>query len=355
MATVDSSNSFNLSEIIKTKTRFGRSVNLERDFYTDISLDGYVLTTTAASSLKRLTDAVCDETATRAWTLTGTFGSGKSTFALFAAKIFNYQNTVDFKQAEKLIKQKDVGFWENNFENSKTKPNFFPILISGSREPLGKAILRGVKSALKNANLDESVEFSVLIEELKNSDNITGKRILELFSKITKAINSSSDQKIGLLVIIDELGKLLEYAALNPQESDIFILQELAEATKNAENPFFLMTILHQAFERYAERLGQREREEWAKIQGRFEDLPFQEPNEQVLHILESVFIQDKKSANYKTLNDFGINLAQTAFDLGLCGLLEKREAVSLLRDCLPLHPTKKIPRLPKTAKIVLE
>lgn len=333
-------NSFKLSEIVETKARFGRSVNLERDFYEDVSLDGYVLTTTALSSLQRLTDALSENAPTRAWTLTGAFGSGKSTFALFASKVFSYERTADFEHSKRLIRQKDVELWKRVFENDETTPKFFPVLISGSREPLAQAILRGTKSALINSSFENFKNSIAEIERLEQSTNVTGKDIVNLFSSISKSINFSSKSKIGLLVIIDEFGKMLEYAALNPQESDIFIFQELAEATKQRNYPFFLITILHQAFERYAERLGRSMRDEWAKIQSRFENLPFQEPNEQVLHILESVFVQNKESANYKTFNNFGIKLAQQAFDLQLCGFLERREAVSLLRNCLPLHPT---------------
>ena len=333
-------NQFKLSDVIETKTRFGRSVNLERDFYSDVSLEGYVLTTTALNSLERLTEAVQNESATRAWTLTGAFGAGKSTFALFAAKILNHQNNADFQHAEQLVKSKSSELWQAIFEKEEIAPRFFPILISGSREPLAKAILRGVKFALGNSKVEKTDAIRIRVSSLAASANVTGKQILELFSDISKTVNRQTKQPVGLLVVIDELGKLLEYAALNPQESDIFLLQELAEATRKNETPFFLMTILHQAFERYAERLGRREREEWTKIQGRFEDLPFQEPNEQVLHILQSVFVQNKKSPDYKTLNDYGIKLGNAAYELNLCGLLERREALSLLRDCLPLHPT---------------
>ena len=333
-------NSVKLSEIIDIKSRFGRSVNLERDFYADVSLNGYVLTTTALSSLERLIAGLENNTATRAWTLTGAFGSGKSTFALFAAKIFNHEKTPDFKQAERIVKSRNAELWTTTFEDS-IAPKFLPILVSGSREPLAKAILRGVKSALKIITIIKTEKLFAAVETLERLSDVTGEQILRLFDEISNAVNSVSKQAIGLMVVIDELGKLLEYAAINPHQSDIFVLQQLAEATRRKnEKPFFLMTILHQAFERYAERLGKREREEWAKIQGRFEDLPFQEPNEQVLHILESVFAQDKDSAHYKTLHDYGIKLARQAFDLKLCGLLEHREAVSLLRNCLPLHPT---------------
>ena len=47
-----------------------------------------------------------------------------------------------------------------------------------------------------------------------------------------------------------------------------------------------MLTILHQAFEQYAQRLATSQREEWAKVQGRFEDVAFVEPTEQVLRLI---------------------------------------------------------------------
>ena len=67
----------------------------------------------------------------------------------------------------------------------------------------------------------------------------------------------------------------------------MFVLQSLAEfAARSEDTPLFLLTILHQAFEQYAQRLGQSQREEWAKVQGRFEDVAFMEPTEQVLRLI---------------------------------------------------------------------
>ncbi|MDQ3180346.1 MAG: hypothetical protein M3Q33_07485 [Acidobacteriota bacterium] len=304
--TVGEINSVRLAEVIKVKSRFGRSVNLERDFYNRVSLDGYVLTTTARHALGRIVEAFFDETAARAWTLTGPYGSGKSTFALFAAKVLDYKSPAESWQARNLIKEKDFELWQKLFESEdslfnqdNSSPRLFPILISGARESLAKAILRGVKAALQNSTNENLQNLVKNVVRLEKDENVTGKQIVKLLGKITEILKQT-EQNVGLLVVIDELGKLLEFVALRPMESDIFLLQELAEATRNTETPFFLMTILHQAFERYAEKLGRREREEWMKVQGRFEDLAFQEPNEQVLHILQSAFETDKNATQYK-------------------------------------------------------
>ena len=92
-----------LSELFEIPERFRRSVHLERDFYTDNALDGYILTVTARGTLQRLI-AACENGATsRAWSLTGPYGAGKSAFALFAAKLFGSSDTETTRQARNLL------------------------------------------------------------------------------------------------------------------------------------------------------------------------------------------------------------------------------------------------------------
>ena len=89
-------------------------------------------------------------------------------------------------------------------------------------------------------------------------------------------------------MVIDELGKFLEYAAHRIRAyGDLFVLQSLAEfAARSEQTPLLMLTILHQAFEQYAQRLAASQREEWAKVQGRFEDVSFVESTEQVIRLI---------------------------------------------------------------------
>jgi hypothetical protein len=329
---------FKLSEIVKVKSEFGRSVNLERDFYTPASMDGYVLTTTGLTSLERIAHTVDKNSQAKAWTITGAYGSGKSAFALFAAKLLNRQTGENTSLSEMLPKKGKGSFSHRVFVANSATPRFIPILVSGSREPLHVAILRGIRAALLNSDSPFQGQLIEEVDRLESSPNITGKGIVKLLHSIA-SIAGDQSSVIGVLIVIDELGKLLEFAALNPEQSDIFILQELAEASKNSVVPLLVITILHQAFERYAERLGKRERDEWAKIQARFEDIPFQEPNDQLLHILSGAITHNRRVKYYQTISERGQLLADQACKLGLCGLIDKREALSLLTDCMPLHP----------------
>ena len=146
----------------------------------------------------------------------------------------------------------------------------------------------------------------------------------------------------GLILVVDELGKFLEYAAQHPSQVDMFVLQSLAEfAARSEDTPLFLLTILHQAFEQYAQRLGQSQREEWAKVQGRFEDVAFMEPTEQVLRLIGDAIEADHQVNASKALGKARSFLAVSVdLDLKPRQLDLRTNFLQLLENCLPLHPT---------------
>ncbi|NYF33823.1 hypothetical protein [Sphingopyxis sp. JAI108] len=74
-------------------------------------------------------------------------------------------------------------------------------------------------------------------------------------------------------MILDELGKLLEHEAL--EGGDVHLLQDLAEHATRSKGRLVVIGILHQSFEQYAARAARDARQEWAKVQGRFQDIAF--------------------------------------------------------------------------------
>ena len=107
-----------------------------------------------------------------------------------------------------------------------------------------------------------------------------------LFEEANEYLDRFGSEAAGILLIIDELGKFLEYGASNPEQGDVFVLQELAEAATRSARPFLFVTILHQAVDRYADHMSPGRRAEWAKVQGRFEDVAFEERTDQILRLL---------------------------------------------------------------------
>src|SRR4051812_12244920 len=78
-----------LDKLVVVSPRFARSVSLVRDAHRADALVGYILTPNGRDILRRLADALRGDTSTRAWSLTGPYGSGKSAFALLTAQLLS--------------------------------------------------------------------------------------------------------------------------------------------------------------------------------------------------------------------------------------------------------------------------
>ena len=93
-------------------------------------------------------------------------------------------------------------------------------------------------------------------------------------------------QKRGafLVLVIDEFGKVLEHAAKNNPERELYFLQKFAEFV-NKSSHILLLTTLHQNFSAYARGLSEQQANEWTKVKGRFKEIPFVEPIEQLLFL----------------------------------------------------------------------
>src|SRR5690606_6333907 len=89
----------------------------------------------------------------------------------------------------------------------------------------------------------------------------------------------------GALVIIDEMGKFLEASALGSGD-DVYFFQELAEAAARSEGRLVVVGVLHQSFTQYSARLGIDTRDDWAKVQGRYVDIPFVAASDEVVELI---------------------------------------------------------------------
>ena len=141
-----------------------------------------------------------------------------------------------------------------------------------------------------------------------------------------------------MLLLLDEMGKPLEYAAAHPDTTDLFLLQELAEyANRSRQTPFLVMGILHQAFERYAVTLDGATQREWAKVQGRFEDIAFQEPPDQQMRLLVNTLEHVNGSLASSGLSSDIDTAVATGW---LPPLMQPDEFIRLCREAQPFHPT---------------
>jgi len=339
-----------LSELITVASRYTRAINLERDAATPGAIDGYTVTITAREFLNRLAQSLTAPAGHRAWTLTGPYGSGKSAVALYLANLFSPANTAGNKLARSILKEQQPEMYQLFFGGGAkarvSKEGFCPILISGTPEPLIGALLRAccrdlrpfyATSGRPPAALKELENYRDAYQ--KDRSEVSQSDVVEALVRVIQHLQESGKAR-GVLLIIDELGKFLEYGARDPENGDIYVLQQLAEATARF-NPtsFLLVTILHQSFERYAADLRPSVRDEWAKVQGRFEDAAFQEPPEQLFNLISSA-IQHSKNKSINALKKQAREQAEEAIKLKLLPRgMSEAEFIEAAEHCAPLHP----------------
>jgi hypothetical protein len=173
------------------------------------------------------------------------------------------------------------------------------------------------------------------VEKVPGEDLLSSAHIVEAFEEAARAAVKAGHS--GLLVVVDELGKLLEYAALHPERSDIHVLQQLAEAAcRSRDFPLILVTVLHQSIEHYSLRLGRRYQQEWSKVQQRFHEVPCALDSADSLRLVAQAL---NSSANPLVAgNHFIRSVAEQAVHWAPAGL--EGEFPALCLDSYPLHPT---------------
>ena len=149
--------------------------------------------------------------------------------------------------------------------------------------------------------------MGLINRKLGYADGTDQKNFFESFGTYCKSIERKGE---FLFIMIDEFGKLLEYAAKNNPERELYFLQKFAEFVNHPSRNIILITTLHQNFNSYAKRLSPEQKNEWTKVKGRFKEIVFNEPVEQLLYLAASRLERsDCSIANngFKNLYDIAI------------------------------------------------
>lgn len=221
------------------------SVNIEHNSVRDFS---YIVTENARLVVASLVNGF--DAGHHSFTLIGTYGTGKSSFLLALEE--------DLKtRASRMIASHGV------FNNAK---DFEFLNIVGDYTSLSR----------------------LLSQKLDSEEN-------NIFEALNAKYKKLRSQNKFMVIVVDEFGKILEHAANNNPEKELYLLQKLAEFVNVPNRNILLLTTLHQNFGSYAHKLTVSQKNEWQKVKGRFEEVVFVEPVEQLLYLTAQQLVNRHK------------------------------------------------------------
>lgn len=266
--------------MIGVARRFHRSVSLTLDWQRPSALQGYVVSPLVDHCVSRIAGELSRPDGSRAWSLVGPFGTGKSAFALFMATLLAESGGERTTLGAELSREAQGAVVE------LPDRRWMPVLITGERGPILDATVRAMLSSLEGYRAGRRGKppavHTALAAAAQQESPLSQSQVLALIDDLLAYADARCG---GVLFVYDELGKFLEFAASQPARSDTYFLQQLAERAARSATPLGLVTILHQSFALYASHLPVQERAEWEKVQGRFEEIPFLEPVEHLVRL----------------------------------------------------------------------
>ena len=292
---------------IEVNRQFQRSIQLDADLQRADALAGYICQPSARNALAVIARQL-NESQQRAFTWTGPYGGGKSSLALALAQLVGGTPAVRKRAQQALnITQDD----ELYAAFGKGKP-WLVLPVVGRRQAAEEAIAQVIDkhAPVRGPKSMRASRRDIVAELVRRAEN-------PAFG--------------GVLLVLDELGKLFEAAAA--ADEDIYLFQELAEAASRVRGKFVIVGVLHQAFEQYAARSGRQMQAEWAKVQGRFVDIPIIAGTDEVIELIGGAIDSAEPHS------------ASRAITKKIAWAIQQRRPASpptlaeALDRCWPLHP----------------
>lgn len=241
---------------------FTTSVNILRDTERDFN---YIPTPNAKQVVSQVVNDF--KKGIRSFNIIGTYGTGKSSFLV-------------------ALEQSIRG----------TKRYFDPNFISNPKVDFVKIV----------------GSYTSIVEQFADTFEVTTNKNKHenILSEIFNRYHSLGKNNGVLFLFLDEFGKFLEYAAKHNPETELYFIQQLAEFCNNPKYNIVLITTVHQSFESYAYSLTSTQKQEWTKVKGRFREITFNEPVEQLLYLAAEHVAENFENKISKTAVEKCLKLA---------------------------------------------
>ena len=321
-----------LSQIVGVLSRPHASANIEHD-----SLEAVVRYMPNASAIEAVERFSSGLEGGSMLSITGPYGSGKSSFGVVLNYLAAPCGDTGWKAAQRRLH--DVApdtateLVESRRRAGVHRNGMIRCVVTAKLEPVAATILRSAASGAKSYfgagyGIRDFAEAGTLRKCMKSL-----KKGIVPDATIVSDIIASMASSRPVLLIIDEFGKNIEYFAAGGSDGDPFLLQELAEMSGASRKiPLHIVTMQHMAFGEYVAGTSAERMKEWAKIQGRFEDIHFSNSLEHTRAILAAA-LKPNRRTKHSVMRWAERHVEMAAREAGV------NIPYEIAASCYPLHP----------------
>ncbi len=295
----------NLNEVVQINEYFRRSVNIASDLNNKEFLEGYICPKSSEEAIGGIVSHVTG-TGQSAFTWTGPYGAGKSSLVILLSSLLSSDKDlqkVAFSRLSKAVQDRVASLFAKGDKNWQILP-----IVGEPASPLKVISKAMIASGFCKKEPNSSQEIILSIKKV-------------------------ADEKGGVVIFVDEMGKFLESFSNGQADTDVYLFQQLAELANTSEGKIILIGVLHQSFNEYARNLSRIARDEWTKIQGRFVDYHINTAGEEQLELISRAIISDRKPKNLT--NESKVVAASIKKNRPI----NEDSFTKTLNACWPLHP----------------
>jgi hypothetical protein len=296
-----------LADKVDLASHYRRSIRIDVDLGNPQALEGYICNRSSVAVVETMAMQVteCGHTA---FTWTGPYGGGKSSLALTIASALHEDAELRSKAISRLDK------------------SIRPLLKKAFPVDKGWSVIP-VSGYKTNPVQLIAAQFAINCGKRIDPTTIAVPDLIDALLKHAK-----SKKVDGVFLVIDELGKLIEAATQG--NGDINFFQDLAEAAARSSGKLVVVGILHQAFQQYVSKLSSAVRADWAKVQGRYVDIPLIASSDEVVDLIGKAItckIQHQWTKGQSVTIAEQVKTSRSGLEDSFFESLE---------ECWPLHPT---------------
>ena len=262
------------TDILALRERFLRSVNIVLDAVSAEGIEHFRPTAKTADLVKSL----LLDNQERCFFVVAPYGSGKSLAATFALHLI--ENRKECHPALETVLGRLRGVAPNLAGTAlerlaEGKQRGLAIPMHGHAESIAVALKDSTIEACRRVGLRKSVR------SLARVRCVTAEDMPHFLNKAAEVWQDAGVDRVA--IIWDEFGRHLESLISAGASSDLLDLQVLAEYCARTKSPVVCLSVLmHQGLLRYASKLSQTARLEWAKVEGRFKTVQFVDTSKEI-------------------------------------------------------------------------